>query len=368
MHDPRFDALAKILVRYSVDVQPGWLVRIGGPPVSLPLLESLTREVIAVGGHPFVEMAPQSITELLLRHGNDDQLAYQNPVRKFAVETIDASISLWAEENTKALSNIAPARQARFSLARKPVMERFMHRATEGSLRWTGTVFPTQASAQDAEMSLSEYEDFVFHACKLHLDDPVAAWTELSKTQQKIVDFLNTKKVIRIQTPQGTDLTYGVEGRPWINCDGHENFPDGEVFTAPIEDSAEGVIHYTFPAVYNGREVDGIRLQFREGRVVEASATKNEEFLFQMLDMDEGSRILGEAAIGTNYSISQFSRNTLFDEKIGGTCHLALGAAYPESGGSNESALHWDMVCDLRDGGTLAADGEVFHRDGQFLI
>jgi aminopeptidase len=246
-------------------------------------------------------------------------------------------------------------------------MKRFFERAAAGELRWCGTQVPCHAAAQDAEMSLSAYEDFVFKAGMLHLADPAAAWRRVSERQQRLVDYLNGKKEIRFVTPQGTDLRAGVEGRRWINCDGHENFPDGEVFTGPIEDAVEGTVCYSFPAVHDGREADGIRFTFRGGKVVEASAAKGEEFLIAMLDQDAGARVLGEIAIGTNYAIERYTKNTLFDEKIGGTFHAAVGSSYPESGGKNDSALHWDMVCDLRRGGQIFVDGKLISENGRFV-
>ena len=216
-------------------------------------------------------------------------------------------------------------------------------------------------------MSLSNYEDFVFRAGLLHQDDPAAAWKEISTRQQRLVDYLNGKKEIHFVTPQGTDLRLDVTQRTWINCDGHENFPDGEVFTGPVENATTGTVCYSFPAVHAGREVDEIRLVFQDGQVTDATASKGEAFLHSMLDQDAGAKILGEIAIGTNYSINQYTKNTLFDEKIGGTFHAALGAAYPESGGTNESGLHWDMVCDLRNGGKIFVDGELISENGRFL-
>ena len=215
-------------------------------------------------------------------------------------------------------------------------------------------------------MSLSDYEDFVYAACKVDQDDPIAAWKQQRAKQQHIVDFLNTRKQIRIVAPD-TDLSYGVAGRQWINCYGDNNFPDGEVFTGPEENSAEGYIRYSFPAIYMGREVNDIRLWFEKGKVVKATADKGEELLHSLIAMDEGAAFLGEVAFGTNYGIQHFSRNMLFDEKIGGTVHLALGAGYPESGSVNKSGLHWDMLCDMRQGGEAYADGELFYKDGQFL-
>jgi aminopeptidase len=255
------------------------------------------------------------------------------------------------------------------------VLKRFLQRAADGELRWSGTLFPTQASAQDAERGLTEYEDFVFRAGLLHMDDPAAEWRKIHDRQARVCEYLNTKKEVHFRVPphaghDGTDLRVSVDGATWINCGGKENFPDGEVFAGP--QGVEGHVNYTFPAVYQGREVQGVRLAFKDGRVVDASASKNEEYLITMLDQDAGARGLGEIAIGTNYAIKEFTKNTLCDEKIGGTFHAACGAGYPESGSTNESGLHWDMVCDLRDheglpGGTIEADGEVFYRNGRFL-
>jgi aminopeptidase len=367
MRDPRLEKLAAVLVNYSTGVQPGDLVRIQGPPLGAPLVVALCRAVIRAGGNPVVAMAPDECAEIRLADGSEAQLRFEDPLTQHAVETIDVAINMWGQENTKSLSRADPARQAMVSQGRKRYLATFMRRFAEGQLRWVGTQFPCQSAAQDAEMSLAEYEEFVFRAGLLHLDDPAAAWREVSRRQQGVVDHLSGKREIRFVTPQGTDLRLGVEGRHWINCDGRLNFPDGEVFTGPIEDATEGVVCYSFPAVHGGREVDGVRLEFRAGKVVDASAAKGEDFLLAMLDQDAGARTLGEIAIGTNYSVRQYTKNTLFDEKIGGTFHAALGAAYPESGGTNESGLHWDMVCDLRQGGQIFVDGQLFSESGRFL-
>ena len=215
-------------------------------------------------------------------------------------------------------------------------------------------------------MSRSEYADFVFNACKLDQPNPVAAWKKFAVAQQRLCDLLNKGREMRLRAPGGTDLRLGIRGRRWVNCAGHANMPDGEVFTGPIEDATEGTVHYTYPAVMGSREVVDVRLTFKAGKVVDASAAKNEEFLIQMLDQDRGARTLGELALGCNYSVKRFTRNTLFDEKIGGTFHLAVGAGFPETGSKNESGLHWDMVCDLRKGGTVEVDGKVISRSGKF--
>ena len=367
MQDPRFEKLADVLVNYSTAVRPGDLVRVAGPPVGRALVAAIYRAVVKAGGHPHVEMVPDECAEIKLDLGNEDQLRYEDPIGLFMVEQINVSISLWAQDNTKALSGTDPKRQAIISQARKRQMNRFLERAAAGQLRWVGTQFPCHAAAQDAQMSLEAYERFVFHAGLLERDAPAEAWREISQRQQLVVDYLNTAEEVRFTTPQGTDLKVGVAGRKWINCDGHENFPDGEVFTGPIEDATDGVVCYSFPAVHGGREVDGVRLKFRAGRVVDASANRGDEFLAAMLDQDPGARVLGEIALGTNYSVRRYTKNTLFDEKIGGTFHAAIGAAYPETGGRNESGLHWDMVCDLRQGGKIFVDDKLVSENGLFL-
>jgi aminopeptidase len=370
MRDPRLDKLADVLVRYSTAVKPGDLVAILCDPVAMPLVEATTEAIIKAGGHPLWVPRAESLSEILLTHGTEEQLRYLSPIQMHMVETIDVQIAIWAEVNTKYTGRMDPARVAMHQASRRPYTKRFMERVGEGSLRWVGTQYPTHAAAQDAEMSLRQYADFVYRAGYLHLDDPAAMWRRIEEQQERVREYLQSKRVLRFRAPprdgdDGTDLTVDVSGGTWINCAGRENFPDGEVFAGP--QGADGHVNYHYPAVYQGREVEGVRLKFKAGRVVDASAKKNEEFLIKMLDQDEGARNMGEIAIGTNYEIREFSRNTLFDEKIGGTFHAAVGAGYPESGNRNLSGLHWDMVCDLRRGGSIEADGEVFHRDGKFL-
>ena len=366
MRDPRLTRLADVLVNYSVAVKPGHLVRISSGPVATPLVVELYRAVLAAGGHPMVRMSPEELGEIFIKHASDEQLTYVSPVTAFEYETIDASIGIWAEENTRSMTNADPKRMGISAAARRPLSQTFMKRAAEGSLKWTGTQFPSQGAAQDGEMSLAEYEDFVFGAGLLNDPDPVASWKRVSERQQRLVDFLNGKRDYRVTASNGTDVRMSVAGRTWINCDGHENFPDGEVFTGPVLDSVNGVINFSFPAVHNGREVQDVRLQFKDGKVVDATAGKGEDFLHAMLDTDAGSRFMGECAIGTNFGIQQYTRNTLFDEKIGGTVHFAVGAGYPETGNDNESGLHWDMVVDLRKGGKVEIDGQAVLVDGRF--
>jgi len=379
MRDPRLDKLADVLVSYSTRVKKGDLVMIDGDYTAMPLIEAVYERVLRAGGHPFWKGSSASLTDLYMETAEQHQLEYCSPLEMASIEAVDARIAFWSETNTKHLSGVDPARLAASRVARKDVSKRFMERAATGDLRWCGTLFPTQASAQDAEMSLRDYERFVYGAGLLHLPDPVGAWKLVHERQERVREYLQTKDTLRFTAPardghDGTDLTVDVskDKSIWINCAGTENFPDGEVFCGP--QSADGHVNYTFPAVYNGNEVEGVRLVFKDGRVVDASAKKNEAFLITMLDQDPGARTMGEIAIGTNYGITEFSKNTLFDEKIGGTFHAAVGAGYPESGSQNESALHWDMVCDMRavggragTGGTITADGEVFYKDGRFL-
>jgi aminopeptidase len=366
MRDPRLDQLADVLVNYSTGVKKGDLCRIGGNAVSIPLMEALFAQVLLAGGHPFLEIATDTMTEDRFRLSSDEQLSFVSPLALHAVEKMDVYFGIGGDGNTRALTNVPPAKQALASQARKPFLKRLLERAAKGELRWTATQFPSAAAAQEAEMSQHEYAEFVFRAGLLHLPDPVAAWRALSEKQQRLVDFLNTAREIRV-VGEGTDLRLAVEGRTWINCDGHENFPDGEVFTGPIETATEGTIRYSFPAVYHGRECQDITLTFKAGKVVDARASKGQEFLLKMIDQDPGARTLGEFAIGTNFGIQKYTKNILFDEKIGGTCHAALGAAYPETGGTNDSGLHWDMVCDLRaPGRRIEVDGQTILENGRF--
>jgi aminopeptidase len=380
-HDPRLDRLADVLVAYSTRVKPGDICGVSFDAMGWPLARAVTDACIRAGGHPFLLARRTMLAESLLTHGSVEQLAFANPVMSHYIETVDVHFSLWAEENTRALSRFDPARLASFQQGAKPFMKTFLARAAAGKLRWCGTQMPTAAAAQDAEMSLAQYEAFVYRAGRLNETDPAAAWRAVHDRQERVREYLQGKRELRFRAPacdghDGTDLVVDTSRSKWINCSGHENFPDGEIFAGP--GAVNGHVNYSFPAVYQGRESTGVRLTFKDGRVIDASATKNEEFLIRLLDQDAGARVMGEIAIGTNYDITEFSRNTLFDEKIGGTFHAAVGAGYPESGNSNESGLHWDMVCDLRPrkaadgslvpGGRIEADGEVFHRDGRFLI
>ncbi len=367
MPDIRIKRLARLLVRYSIGVKKGDWVRIEGPALAEELIRCAMVEVLRAGGHPMLRISLPGTAYTFYHHANDDQLRFIAPSEKLEVERINGRLFFWGGWNTKELTGIPPRKLALAGRARKPVFNRMLERIAKGSLRWCGTMFPTNSSAQDAEMSLEEYQDFVFTAGMLDKKDPIAEWKKVSRRQARLVRYLNRLSTIRIVAPD-TDLSFNVRGRKWVNCDGHVNFPDGEVFTGPVENSAEGKVRYTFPAVYQGREVQNVRLVFRRGRVVEAKADKGEDFLKAMLGTDAGARRVGELAFGTNYSIKRFTRNTLFDEKIGGTVHIALGAGLPETGSRNRSGIHWDMVCDTRKDSVIYGDGTPIARNGRFLI
>ncbi|NPV76992.1 MAG: aminopeptidase [Anaerolineae bacterium] len=367
MRDNRLEKLADLLVNYSVQVKPGERVAIRGSAVAAPLIKPVFANVLRAGGHPYLMTGLPELEPVFYEYASEDQLRHVPEPTRYVFENYEVMISLMAENNTRALTNVLPEKIIRREKAFEGIWDVFLQRAAKGDLRWTLTLFPTEAHAQDAEMSLDEYEDFVFNACMPDMNDPIRYWKGVSERQQKIVAWLKGKENIRIVGPE-TDLRLSIEGRTFINCDCHENVPDGEIFTGPVEQSVEGHVYFSYPAIYQGREVSGVRLWFEKGKVVKAMAEKNEDFLVKTLDTDEGARYVGEFAIGTNEGIQRFSREILFDEKIAGSFHLAMGAGYPETGSLNKSAIHWDMICDLRNGGEIWADGECFYRDGEFRL
>ena len=373
MEDVRVERMAEIITGYSSKIKRGDLVGIRGSTAAAPLLRALYAECVRRGAYVSAEVSLPGLEEIFYEHATRRQLEFLSPVRKFEIENLDVVISILSETNTRRLSGADPKKQALVSKARQPVMETFMKRAAQhektgkGGLRWTLTLFPTEAYAQDAEMGIREYEDFVFGACFANEEGGIKRWRAQDRYQARVIRYLKGRKIVEIGAP-GTDLRVGIAGRPFMNCSGHNNFPDGEVFTGPQENRIDGKIRYSFPACISGREVEGVELEFEKGEVVKATAEKNEAFLKSMIGMDDGAKRVGEFAFGLNAGIQRFTKNTLFDEKIGGTLHLALGKGYPQSGSRNNSALHWDMVCDLRDGGEVYVDGKLFSKDGELQI
>ncbi|KPJ50615.1 peptidase M29 [candidate division TA06 bacterium DG_26] len=367
MVEQALSKFARVLLQYSLQLKKGDLFIIYGESVSTPLVVEAYRQALGLGAHPHVRIKPNGLDEIYFKEASSAQLTFVSEFERLEAERPDSMLYIWGTENTRALENISPKRISLSDGARRELFTRRLERIASGELRWCGTQYPTQADAQEAEMSLGEYSEFVFKSCLLHKRNPILEWKKLSARQEKLIESLRKYKEIRV-VARDTDLKMSVEGRKWINCDGKENFPDGEIFTSPIEDSAEGTILFTFPAVHRKREAREVRLRFKSGKVVEARAAKGEDYLRSMLDMDEGARRIGEFSFGTNYNVQRFTRNTLFDEKIGGTIHIALGASLPESGGQNVSALHWDMVCDLRQHGEVYGNGNLIHKRGKFLI
>lgn len=367
MSDPRVRKLANLLANYCVQTRPGDKVILHGGDAAMPLLTETYREVLRAGGHPFLLWRDEGLNEVLLKEGSLEQITYTPPSLIQLYKDANALISIRGDRNTRALTAIDPGRYQQFQAARSVFQKMVMERSAANDFNWVTTIFPTDAYAQDADMSLAEYEDFVYEACYIDRDDPVAEWQNISSRQQKLVDWLAGKKEMVVKGPD-VDLRLSIAGRSFINSDGRKNMPSGEIFTGPVEQSVNGWVRFSFPAIYAGREVEGIELRFEDGRVTDASAQKNEAFLLKMLDTDPGARYLGEFAVGTNDAIQRFTKSILFDEKIGGTIHMAVGKGYPETGSRNDSAVHWDMICNMRDGGQIWVDGELFYDSGRFLV
>ena len=368
MTDPRVARLAELAVSYSLVVKPGQVLRVDAPPVAAPLAIEIYRAALAAGAHPYIDLELERLAELMLAEASDEQLDFVSPIAHAELAELDALVTIWAESNTRALTHADPGRHRRFLAARQELSKARWARISNGELAWLGMLFPTEAHAQDAEMSLAEYERFVYRACHVEEPggDPIAHWTGLRTELSARAEQLAPVRELRVLGP-GTDLRVGIEGRRWTAADGRYNMPDGEVFTSPLETVTEGEVSFAFPALFHGREVAGIRLRFEGGAVVESEAARGGEYLGALLAMDAGARRLGEVAFGLNYEVDRFTQNTLFDEKIGGTMHFALGAGFADLGTKNESALHWDLVCDLREEGEVYADGELVWRAGRFL-
>ncbi|MFN8663751.1 MAG: aminopeptidase [Thermomicrobiales bacterium] len=362
-----YDRWADVLVDYCTGVREDDKVAILGGVAAEPLLRATHRAALRKGAEVLLLPSFSESQADVLHHASEVQLGNVSDLERWIRETATVSITVMASTNTRALTGVDRDRQTMFNRARAGLREIAMRRAAEGKQRWSLTIFPTSAYAQDADMSTDEFAQFLAGAMFLDQSDPVASWRELSARQQRLIDWLSQRSELHITGP-GTDLRMNVGARHWVNSDGKRNFPSGEVFTGPVEDSAEGHVHFSYPVVTDGREISDIRLRFESGKVVDATASKNEQYLIDTLDTDEGSRRLGEIAFGTNFGITRFTKNILLDEKIGGTMHMALGAGYPETGNSNTSAIHWDMICDLRAGGQATLDGEVVLKDGAYSV
>jgi len=370
--DIRVQKYAKILVEHSTRVVPGDRILVEATTAAEPLVRELFIQILERGGipHPMIAlpgMMPFSQDELYLTYAKDTQLDFVPTFYKTAYDQFEGRIRIHSATNTRGTTNIDPEKSQRRNKALSPITEAQMRRGAEGKFKWVTTLYPTDGYAQDARMSLKEYEDFVFGAVHAYEEDPIAYWNSTAAAQQQAIDFLSDKNQIVLHGTN-VDLTLSIKGRKFENSIGVFNMPDGEIFTGPVEESVNGWVKFTYPAIYNGVAVEGAELTFSNGRVETAKAVKNQDFLLKMLETDSRSRYLGEFAIGTNKDITQFTGNILFDEKIGGSFHMALGAGYPETGSKNKSAIHWDMICDIRKDSEILADNQPFYKDGQFVF
>jgi aminopeptidase len=370
--DPRVVNFAKILVERCTRVQPGDRILIEATTAAEPLVRELYIQILEKGGypHPLLQLPDMSFPDhedLLLNHGNDEQLEFVPAFHKLAYEQFEGRIRVHSAPNTRSTTGVDPSHNQRRNKARGVITNTQFQRGATGAFKWVTTLYPTDGYAQDAEMSFEQYADFVFRAVHTNEKDPIAYWEKVEKDQQAAVDFMKGKNQVVLHGPN-VDLTLSVKGRTFLNSCGTHNMPDGEIFTGPVEDSVNGWVKFTYPAIYQGVAVEGAELTFSDGKVTQAHADKNQDFLLKMLESDAGSRYLGEFAIGTNFEIDRFTGQILFDEKIGGSFHMALGAGYPETGAKNKSAIHWDMICDMRTDSEILVDGELLYKNGEFVF
>lgn len=368
MADQRIEKFARILVDYSTNVKEGDRVVITATTAAEPLVRALYTRILEQGGHPHVLLDLEDQDEIFFTHASDTQLDFVPLFHKLAFEESDVLIKIRSQTNTRALTQVEAARQARRQKALAPLLKAQLSRGADESLRWMSTLFPTQAFAMDADMGYEAYQDFVYRACHADQDtaDPVAYWQSVQAEQAGVIERMEGHDRVHLRGPD-VDLELSIAGRMFKNACGLNNMPDGEIYTGPVEESVNGWVRFTYPAVTQGREVEGIELRFEAGRVVAANAEKNQDLLLKMLDTDAGARYVGEFAIGTNYQINRATKSILFDEKIGGSFHLALGASYPETGGRNQSVIHWDMICDIQRDSEIIIDGEIVYKDGRFI-
>ena len=367
MTDPRLVRYAQLICEHSLGIDASHRVLITTPPSGGPLALAAAREAWRRGARVSVVMQPDWARPDRLRIGSDEQIAFMDPADLEAVELFDRWLFVWASGNTAERAGISSEKDAALARSRVPWNERQDERETAGEMRWVGAAFPTALGAQTAHMGTHAWEHFVYSALLLGEPDPVAAWRALSERHKRLIDHLAGVRELRVVSA-GTDLRVAVEGREWESCAGEANLPDGEVFCCPSPGAVEGEITFDVPSLQNGRACRDVRLRFEGGVVVDASAGLGEDVLLARLDTDDGARRVGEFAIGTNEMVKSAVGDTLFDEKIGGTCHLALGRSFPSLGGENVSAIHWDLICDLRNGGRIEADGEPLLSNGKLLV
>ncbi|HKK89569.1 MAG TPA: aminopeptidase [Saprospiraceae bacterium] len=357
---------AQLLTQYSLKLKKGERLYIKSTTLAEPLVREVYREAMKLGAHVEYTLDFKGMAPIFYHEANKDQLKYINLLTEASTRDFDAYLYIRAPFNLKEQQGIDQKKVDAKRKAMESINKIYFERTASGDLKRSLCQFPTDANAQEAGMSYEEYCDFIFGACKLDQPDPIKAWKALGKKQQKIVDFLNQKQNIRYVT-EGTDIRFNTTGRQWINSDGTANMPSGEVFTAPVEDSVEGHIRFSYPAIYMGHEVEGVELKVEKGEIVSWDAQKGKDFLDKIFIIP-GSRRFGEAAIGTNYGVQKITKNILFDEKIGGSIHMAIGQSYKQCGGENESAIHWDMITDMKASGQIFADDELIYEKGKFIV
>ena len=357
---------ANLLVDYSLALKPGDKLLIRGSYLAEPLIKAVYARALQAGAHPEYKVSLNGTEKIFYDNASEDQLKYISPTGKLVIEEYDALLNITSPFNMKELQSTPAEKKQTVSIARTELNRTFLQRAADDQISWSLCVFPTDAAAQEAGFSLDEYADFVYRACFLYEEDPVARWKALKDRQQTVVDYLNKTKTVRYKSPD-VDVEFSCDGRTWLNSAGTNNMPSGEVFTAPVEDSVNGKVKFSFPGFYMGQEIEGIELEIKDGEVINWNAAKGAELLDKIFEI-QGARRFGEVAVGMNDGIQKFTKNMLFDEKIGGTIHMAVGACYPETGGKNQSSVHWDMLADMRQGGEIYADNQLIYKNGKFTI
>lgn len=357
---------ANLLTHYCLELKKGEKLFISSTTLAEPLVREVYRSALQLGAKVEVDLTFREKNRILLEEANEDQLDYISILYQNAINDFDAYLVIRAPFNLREDQNVDREKQKKRQEALRPIQQTYFQRTGDRSLKRSLCQYPTAASAQEAGLSLEEYQKFVFQACHLYDDKPEEAWLKVRDYQQKIVDFLNKKSMIRYKSDT-TDISFSVKDRIWINSDGQNNMPSGEVFSGPIENSVNGVVHFNYPSIFMGNEVEGITLWVEDGEVKKWEAKKGKDFLDKIFEID-GARYFGEVAIGTNYNISRATKNILFDEKIGGTIHMALGQSYKQTGGLNKSSIHWDMITDMKHNAAIFADGEKIYENGNFII
>jgi len=368
MIDPAIEKYARLIVRHGLGgISKGTIVKINASQLARPLVLALFKELWLAGANPYAHHGFDGVTNLQMEYATDEQLSFVYPTENVEIESIGAIINISGGLNTRANSHIPPEKIFIIQKSREAISQRMFARMNAKEVKWCIAQYPTDSAAQEAGVSRSAYERFVFEACLLDKPDPLAAWQGIAKTQARLCEYLEGKQEFHVLA-KDTDLTVNCNGRKWVNCAGENNLPDGEVFTSPLEESAQGRVSFSFPSNFMGRVLTGVWLEFRDGKIVDAGCDGDPTILHSQLDLDDGARRLGEFAFGTNYGVKRHTLNMLFDEKIGGTMHMAFGFAPAETGGTNKSITHHDLLLDMREQGEVWADGELIYRNGNFVV